>query len=94
MAAMRRLRNGFREVPFSVVLVVVVGALLYILIAPQHWLRGVTVLASGMILAGLLRLVLADEQAGMLRVRHKTFDVAWYVGFGVLALIFALSLPQ
>jgi hypothetical protein len=75
-------------------MVIVIGALLYILMAPQHWLRGVTILAGAMIVAGLLRGLLDDQQAGMLRVRQKRFDVTWYIGFGLLTVIFAFALPQ
>ena len=63
-------------------------------VAPQHWLRAVGVLTAGMGLAGLFRLLLSDEQAGMLRVRRRSFDVACYWGFGLLAILVALGLPQ
>lgn len=63
-------------------------------VVQQHWLRAVGVMAIGMVVAGFFRLVLSDEQAGMLRVRGRTFDVACYWGFGVLAMLFALALPQ
>ena len=83
-----------REVPFLVVLLAVVVAIGYALAEPQHWLRAVGTITAALVLAGVLRLVLTDEQAGMLRVRRRTFDVLCYWAFAVLAMIFALALPQ
>jgi hypothetical protein len=82
------------EFPFALVLLVELGGLVSVAVAPQHWLRAVGVLTAGMGLAGIFRLVLSDEQAGMLRVRRRSFDVACYWGFGLLALVVALGLPQ
>jgi hypothetical protein len=82
------------ELPFALVLLVELLGLTLVALAPQHWLRAVGVLSAGLALAGLFRLVLSDEQAGMLRVRRRSFDVACYWGFGLLALLVALALPQ
>jgi hypothetical protein len=82
------------EFPFTLVLLVELGGLVSVAVAPQHWLRAVGVLTAGMGLAGIFRLVLSDEQAGMLRVRRRSFDVTCYWGFGLLALVVALGLPQ
>ncbi|HJQ03622.1 MAG TPA: DUF3017 domain-containing protein [Jatrophihabitans sp.] len=82
------------ELPFGLVLLVELGGLVSVTLAPQHWLRAVGVLTIGMGLAGLFRLLLSDEQAGMLRVRRRGFDVTCYWGFGLLALLVALGLPQ
>ena len=83
-----------REVPFLLVLLTVVVAIGYALAEPQHWLRAVGTIAVALVAAGLLRLVLSDEQAGMLRVRRRTFDVLCYWAFAGLVMIFALALPQ
>jgi hypothetical protein len=82
------------ELPFTSVLLVELLGLVLVAAAPQHWLRAVGVLSIGLGLAGLFRLLLSDDQAGMLRVRRRSFDVACYWGFGVLALLVALGLPQ
>jgi len=82
------------ELPFGLVLLVELGGLVAVAVAPQHWLRAVGVLTAGMGLAGLFRLVLSDEQAGMLRVRRRSFDVTCYWGFGLLTILVALGLPQ
>jgi hypothetical protein len=82
------------ELPFGLVLLIELGAVLSVSIAPQHWLRAVGVLTAGMLVAGLFRLVLSDEQAGLLRVRRRTFDVACYWVFGLVTILVAVGLPQ
>jgi hypothetical protein len=95
MTLLNRLRaRDLREAPFVVVLIVEASAVCYLLAAPQHWLRGVGVMAGGLIFAGLCRLCLTDDQAGMLRVRHRMFDVGAYWALSVAAIIFGLALPQ
>lgn len=86
--------RDLREFPFGVVLLIELIGVVSVGIAPQHWLRAVGVLTGGMAVAGFLRLVLSDEQAGLLRVRRRTFDVACYWGMALLAISFALALPQ
>ncbi|HTZ43911.1 MAG TPA: DUF3017 domain-containing protein [Jatrophihabitans sp.] len=86
--------HDLREGPFVLVLLIELVGVTSVAIAPQHWLRSVGVLAAGMLVGGLLRLVLSDEQAGMLRVRRRSFDVACYWLLGVFAIVVALGLPQ
>lgn len=86
--------RDLKEAPFGLVLLIELGAVFSVMVAPQHWLRAVGAITVGMAVAGCLRLVLSDEQAGLLRVRRRTFDVACYWGFGLLATVFALALPQ
>jgi hypothetical protein len=88
------LSRGLREAPFGVVLLIELIGVCSVLLAPEHWLRAVGVLAVGMLVAGVLRLVLSSEQAGLLRVRHRPFDVACYWALGVFAIVVALGLPQ
>ena len=86
--------RDLRELPFGVVLLIELAGVCSVFIAPQHWLRAVGVLAIGMLVAGALRLVLSNEQAGLLRVRRRSFDVACYWVLGVFAIVVALGLPQ
>ncbi|UQX87845.1 DUF3017 domain-containing protein [Jatrophihabitans telluris] len=86
--------QDLKEVPFLLVLTCELAAVCYALAAPQHWLRAVGGITIGLALAGVFRLALSNEQAGLLRVRRRAFDVACYWGFGLLAVVFALSLPQ
>lgn len=86
--------RDLKEAPFGLVLLIELGAVFSVMVAPQHWLRAVGAITVGMAVAGCLRLALSDEQAGLLRVRRRTFDVACYWGFGLLVTVFALVLPQ
>jgi hypothetical protein len=86
--------QDLKEIPFLAVLVIEVMAVGYSLAAPQHWLRAVGAMTIGLALAGVFRLVLSNDQAGMLRVRQRLFDLCCYWGFAALALAFGLALPQ
>jgi hypothetical protein len=86
--------RDLREGPFLLVLLVELAGVFSVFVAPQHWLRAVGVLATGMLVAGFLRLVLSDEQAGLLRVRRRSFDVACYWLLGAFTIVVALGLPQ
>ncbi|HEX2902182.1 MAG TPA: DUF3017 domain-containing protein [Jatrophihabitans sp.] len=86
--------RDLHETPFVLVLAIELGGVLWVALEPQHWLRAVSVLAAGSLVAGLCRLVLSNEQAGLLRVRRRTFDVAFYWALGVFAILVALGLPQ
>ena len=82
------------ELPFGLVLLIELAAVASVSIAPQHWLRAVGVMTVGLAVGGLLRLVLSDEQAGLLRVRGRSFDVACYWLFALITIMVALGLPQ
>ena len=86
--------RDLREAPFGLVLLIELVGVCSVFLAPQHWLRAVGVLAVGMLVAGFLRLVLSDEQSGLLRVRRRSFDVACYWLLGLFAIVVALGLPQ
>jgi hypothetical protein len=86
--------RDLKELPFAVVLLMELGAVLAVALAPQHWLRAVAGMTAGLLVAGLLRLVLTNEQAGLLRVRRRSFDVACYWGLAVLTFTVAVALPQ
>jgi|GEM_PF-2374511 len=86
--------RDLKELPFGVVLLIELAAVLSVALAPQHWLRAVAGMTVGLLVAGLLRLVLSNEQAGLLRVRRRSFDVSCYWGLAVLTLAVAVALPQ
>ena len=90
-----RLRRNVRdEVPFVSVLLIVAFGFVYVLVASGHWLRGVTVIAFGMVVASGLRAALPASKAGLLVVRGRVFDVLCYLTLGLLVFGFAILLPQ
>jgi hypothetical protein len=80
------------EAAFAAVLLVAIIGLTSVLVASQHWLRGVLIIASSLLVAAAARGTLSDRRAGLLAVRSRMFDVACYlvlggttIGFGVAA---------
>ncbi len=67
--------------PIAIVLVGITVALL--MIALDHFRRGSIVLSASVMLAAFLRLLLPDQEAGMLAVRTRKVDVSI---LGALAL--------
>ena len=51
-------------------------------------------IGGALLLAAAVRLVLADRDAGMLAVRHKSVDVALLVVLGVALIFLAGSIPN
>lgn len=90
-----RLRRNVRdEVPFVSVVLIVTFGFVYVLVAVGHWLRGVTVIAFGMVVAAALRAMLPRSKAGLLVVRGRLFDVLCYLVLGLLVFGFAILLPR
>jgi DUF3017 family protein len=88
----RLLRRVRGQVPFLAVLALTAAAFGYLLIWPDHWRRGVGAVALAMIAAGVLRIVLPQQRAGLLRVRSRWLDVACYLSAGVAILVAAIGL--
>lgn len=61
--------------------------------AASYWRRGATIAGVGVLLAALLRAVLPERMAGLLRCRSRLFDVAFtlLVGGGIIALAWLIS---
>lgn len=94
MTAVRRRHELWDEAPFLLVLFIVAFGFCYSFIASGHWLRGVSVMAIGLVVAGLLRLVLPNGRAGMLAVRTRTFDAICYLALGIAVFGFGILAPQ
>jgi len=74
---------------------VLVAALAGIAVAAAGaWRTGVSWLAVALITAAVTRLLLSDDNAGMLRVRRKLLDAVILAGAGVLLLFLAASIPN
>jgi len=62
--------------------------------ASGAWRTGVSWLAVALIGAAVTRVVLPDDNAGMLRVRRKLLDAAILTGAGVALLVLAATIPN
>lgn len=60
----------------------------------DDWRKGVLIFSAGVLLGGLLRMVLSDDAAGLLRVRSRMFDIAVLFGIGVAILVLGLIVPN
>ncbi|CAM3389992.1 DUF3017 domain-containing protein [Nocardioides dubius] len=74
------------------VLAAAIGGVITAAIGP--WRSGVSWLALAMLAGAAARVALRTEDAGMLEVRRKSFDVTIMVTFGVLLLILAATIPD
>jgi hypothetical protein len=72
---------------------VAVGAAGLLVTLFDGWRDGVVLFGCAVLLAGVFRLVLSDEQAGLLRVRRRTFDVVMLFGMGLVILALGLIVP-
>ena len=80
-----------RQWPLLVVLACVAAGVG--LVFELHWKRGAMMIGGATGLAGLLRLVLPEETAGLLVVRSKFWDVATTGAAGLAMVVLALLVP-
>jgi DUF3017 family protein len=78
------------HLPFAVVMLIVVAGI--VRIVSYHWREGAALIGGALIVAAVLRLLLSDQQAGLLAVRTRPVDFFLYVGFGGLILFVAATI--
>ncbi|QWF79498.1 DUF3017 domain-containing protein [Amycolatopsis sp. CA-230715] len=78
------------HLPFGIVLALVAIAGWRIWL--YHWRQGVLIIGGALLVAAVLRVVLADSQAGLLAIRGKPVDALSYAGLGVLILFIAFTI--
>ncbi|MCW2695053.1 MAG: conserved rane protein of unknown function [Modestobacter sp.] len=76
---------------FLVILGVGVGLLM---VALDHWRRGLVVVGLALVVAALFRLLLPLPMLGFLAVRSRTIDVTLTAGAGLTIALVALTLPS
>jgi hypothetical protein len=80
-----------RQWPLFVVLLGVAAGL--VMVALDHWRRGLVVVGLALVVAALFRLLLPLPRLGFLAVRSRTMDVALTAGAGLTIAVIALTLP-
>jgi hypothetical protein len=65
-----------------------------VLVAVVPWRSGITVMGLGFGLAFVMRMVLPDEQAGMLRVRRRLIDMFVLAMCSGLLIALAVIIPN
>jgi Protein of unknown function (DUF3017) len=76
----------------SVVLVIAVVGFARVL--QEHWREGTALVGGALLVAGVARIALPDDRAGLLAVRSQAVDVLSYLGFGVLMVALAFTVPR
>jgi hypothetical protein len=84
-------RRWWAEWPIAIVLAGVAVAM--VMVAMDNFRRGSIVLSASVILATFLRLLLPEEDAGMLVVRSRKVDVATLGAIGIGLTIFTFWVP-
>lgn len=82
----------FGHLPYWIVLAGLAVALATMRQGPRHVRGGTFVLAGVLIIAAMTRLILPDDQAGMLASRRRMWDVAAFVLLGIGLLVAGLVL--
>jgi hypothetical protein len=80
-----------RQLPLLAVLVTVAAGLL--LVALDHWRKGLVVIGLAMVAAAVLRLLVPLRRVGFLAVRSRPIDVVLTGATGLLLTVIALAVP-
>ena len=79
----------------TIYLLVLAAALVGLgIVAAGAWRTGVGWIGAGLLVAAMARLVLAEEAAGMLRVRRKWSDVLMLSVAGVTLIVLSVVVPN
>jgi hypothetical protein len=78
------------HVPF--LLVAVVGLIGFLRVAMQHWRQGAVLLGAALLLAAALRVMLTNEQVGLLGIRSRAVDILLYSGLGFVIVLVAITI--
>jgi hypothetical protein len=80
-----------RQLPLLAVLVTVGIGL--VVVAFDHWRKGVVIMGVALIGAALLRLLLPVRRVGFLAVRSRPVDVVLLAGTGLALTVIVLTIP-
>jgi hypothetical protein len=78
---------------FYLSILAVAGTALYITYR-YDWRLGIQILGGSLLAAALIRLVLANRDAGMLAVRNRFIDVSLLTGAGIVLVVLATTIPD
>lgn len=71
----------------------VVVAVALVLVAGGWWRLGTVLVGASFTVAAAARIVVSEDQTGMLRVRGKIFDVLWMGFLGTALVVLGLLVP-
>ncbi|WP_433265610.1 DUF3017 domain-containing protein [Actinosynnema sp. CS-041913] len=79
-----------QHLPFVLVLGVVVLGIVRIVM--YHWRQGAVLIGVALLLAALLRVLVTDEQAGLIAIRSRSVDALLYSGLGFAVIVVAMTI--
>jgi hypothetical protein len=80
------------HLPFAVVIAIVAIGMLRVL--TQHWREGAALLGGALLVAAVLRALLASDRVGLLAIRSKPVDVLLFSAFGGVLVVLALTIVR
>lgn len=80
------------HIPFAVVMLVVLVGFERILVS--HWRQGSVLIGAALLVAAALRVLLRDDQAGLLAIRNRVVDVFCYSGLGLMLVYVAYTIKK
>ncbi|MGM1060754.1 DUF3017 domain-containing protein [Saccharothrix sp. Mg75] len=79
-----------RHLPFALVLAI--SLLGFVRIVQYHWRQGVVLIGLALLVAALLRVMVTDEQAGLIAIRSRSVDALLYTGLGFAVIVVAMTI--
>jgi hypothetical protein len=90
--ARRRYPSTFGGVIYLIVVLATLVGLAMVAFGP--WRRGMALVGFALIFAACMRLVTREDEAGMLRVRSRWFDVSVLAGVGASLIALSANIPD
>jgi hypothetical protein len=79
-----------QHLPFALVLGITVLGI--VRVVQYHWRQGAVLIGVALLLAALLRVLVSDEQAGLIAIRSRSIDALLYSGMGFAVIAIALTI--
>lgn len=74
--------------------VLLIAAAGFVRVLAEHWREGAGLIGGALLVGGVARVLLPEDRAGLLAVRSQGVDVLCYLGFGVLIVVLAGTIPR
>jgi DUF3017 family protein len=72
----------------------VIAAAGFIRVLAEHWREGTGLIGGALLVAAVSRVVLPEDRAGLLAIRSQAIDVLSYLGFGLVMVLLAATIPR
>jgi len=78
----------------AVSVVWVIAAAGFIRVLAEHWREGTGLIGGALLVAAVFRVLLPEDRAGLLAIRSQAIDVLSYLGFGLVMVLLAATIPR